>query len=197
SSAGPEHLPYKEGVIGSNPIAPTGTTCPSAPNGTGGHFRTQTCARSICRTRAPRRTFGESVFHPARRVVAMPGEIMRPATPLLALLVAACAAGPQPSVAPGPAPAADVRLPALPQAAPVSAREYAARRATLLDSLSDGVLVIFGAPSPAADYLPFAQLADFRYLTGIMEPAAAYIAVKRGGSVQEHLFVLDRDPARE
>lgn len=122
---------------------------------------------------------------------------MRPATPLLALLVAACAAGPQPSVAPGPAPAADVRLPALPQAAPVSAREYAARRATLLDSLSDGVLVIFGAPSPAADYLPFAQLADFRYLTGIMEPAAAYIAVKRGGSVQEHLFVLDRDPARE
>src|SRR5690606_26531172 len=60
-----------------------------------------------------------------------------------------------------------------------------------------GVLVVFGAPLPPADYLPFAQLPDFRYLTGIMEPAGAYIAVKERGRVQEQLFVQDRDPARE
>lgn len=124
---------------------------------------------------------------------------MRIATPFLVVLLTACAAGTAPSSRPATpaAPSGDVTLPALPPARPITAQEYAARRATLLDSLGDGVLVVFGAPSPAADYLPFAQLADFRYLTGIMEPAAAYVAVKRGGRVQEQLFVLDRDPARE
>ncbi|HSK19699.1 MAG TPA: aminopeptidase P N-terminal domain-containing protein [Longimicrobiales bacterium] len=123
---------------------------------------------------------------------------MRIVTPFLAFLIAACsqATPPQP-VTPAPAPAGDVVLPALPPATPISASEYAARRRTLLDSIGDGVLVVFGGPSPAFDYLPFAQLADFRYLTGIMEPSAAYVAVKRGATVQEHLFVLDRDPARE
>jgi hypothetical protein len=59
----------------------------------------------------------------------------------------------------------------------VAASEYAARRRALHDSIGGGVLVVFGAPSPAFDYLPFNQLSDFRYLTVIMEPAAAYIAV--------------------
>lgn len=124
---------------------------------------------------------------------------MRIATPLFVVLLAGCAAGPPQAVTPATprTQAADDVLPALPRATPITAQEYAERRATLLDSLGDGVLVVFGAPSPAADYLPFAQLPDFRYLTGIMEPAAAYIAVKHGDSVQEHLFVLDRDPARE
>ena len=124
---------------------------------------------------------------------------MRIATAFLVVLLAGCAAAPPHAATPAmPAtpPAGDV-FPALPPATPVTAREYAERRATLLDSLGDGVLVVFGAPSPEADYLPFAQLADFRYLTGIMEPAAAYVAVRHGGSVQEQLFVLDRDPARE
>ncbi|HEX2167893.1 MAG TPA: aminopeptidase P N-terminal domain-containing protein [Longimicrobiales bacterium] len=122
---------------------------------------------------------------------------MRILTPLLIVTLAACATAPQPA---GTAPAggpANVVLPALPPAVPISPQEYAARRSVLLDSVGPGVLVVFGAPSPAADYLPFAQLADFRYLTGIMEPGAAYIAVNRDGNVQEHLFVLDRDPARE
>ena len=123
---------------------------------------------------------------------------MRIATPLLLFLTAACAsATPRDHVTPAAGVTADAVLPALPPAAPVSAGEYAARRRTLLDSIGDGVLVVFGGPSPAADYLPFAQLADFRYLTGIMEPSAAYLAVKRGANVQEQLFVLDRDPARE
>ena len=123
---------------------------------------------------------------------------MRIATPLLVLVIAGCAqTAPREPVASAPVMSADAVLPALPPAAPISAGEYAARRRTLLDSIGDGVLVVFGGPSPAADYLPFAQLADFRYLTGIMEPSAAYLAVKRGAAVQEHLFVLDRDPARE
>ena len=123
---------------------------------------------------------------------------MRIVTPFLVVLVAACAqATPSQPVTPAPAPAAGAVLPALAPATPISAGEYAARRQTLLDSIGDGVLVVFGGPSPAFDYLPFAQLADFRYLTGIMEPSAAYLAVKRGATVREHLFVLDRDPARE
>jgi Xaa-Pro aminopeptidase len=88
-------------------------------------------------------------------------------------------------------------LPPLPPAAPITAAEYAGRRAALLNGIGDGVLVVFGAPMPAFDYLPFAQQPDFRYLTGITEPAAAYIAVKRGTAVDEHLFVVRRDPARE
>jgi Xaa-Pro aminopeptidase len=125
---------------------------------------------------------------------------MRSFTYLPILLVAAACTTATQSAAPRASAADRGTDPALPQlrpAAPVAADEYAARRRALLDSIGDGVLVIFGAPSPAADYLPFTQLADFRYLTGIMEPAAAYIAVKDGGRVQEHLFVLDRDPARE
>jgi Xaa-Pro aminopeptidase len=88
-------------------------------------------------------------------------------------------------------------LPPLPPAAPITAAEYAGRRAALLNDTGDGVLVVFGAPTPVLDYLPFAQHPDFRYLTGITEPSAAYIAVKRGAAVTEHLFVVRRDPARE
>jgi Xaa-Pro aminopeptidase len=88
-------------------------------------------------------------------------------------------------------------LPPLTPAAPVTAAEYAGRRAALLNSIGDGVLVVFGAPLPAFDYLPFTQQPDFRYLTGITEPSAAYIAVKRGTAVDEQLFVVRRDPARE
>ncbi|CAN5781769.1 aminopeptidase P N-terminal domain-containing protein [soil metagenome] len=89
------------------------------------------------------------------------------------------------------------QLPALPEPAPVSAAEYASRRRALIEQVGDGVVVVFGTAAPAADYLPFVQDADFRYLTGIMEPDGGYIAVKQGGRVQEILFVLQRDPARE
>ncbi|HSJ24391.1 MAG TPA: aminopeptidase P N-terminal domain-containing protein [Longimicrobiales bacterium] len=87
--------------------------------------------------------------------------------------------------------------PALPPATPIQSSEYAARRQALLDAIDDGVLVVFGSPPPAFDYLPFAQAPDFRYLTGIVEPGGSYIAVKQGGRVEERLFVLPRDPARE
>jgi Xaa-Pro aminopeptidase len=81
--------------------------------------------------------------------------------------------------------------------APVAITEYASRRQALLAGMGDGVLVIFGSPPPVFDYLPFSQLPDFRYLTGVVEPGAAYIAVKDGGRIDERLFVLPRDAARE
>ena len=89
------------------------------------------------------------------------------------------------------------RLPTLPPAADIQATEYAARRAQLAQGLSDGVLVIFGAPDPEADYLTWSQDASFRYLTGINEANAGLIMVNEGGRVQETVFIMERSPDRE
>ncbi len=128
---------------------------------------------------------------------------------LIPLLALACAGGP---VAQGPggtstlAPAsgreaasgpAVAGIPELPPPLPITAEEYAARRRALAERIEDGVFVAFGAPVPAADYLPYRQTSNFRYLTGIEEPGAAFVMVKTGGRVEEFLFVLPRDPARE
>ncbi len=59
------------------------------------------------------------------------------------------------------------------------------------------MLVAMGAPEPEADYLPFGQTSNFRYLTGIVEPGAVLVIARQGGEVREHLFVLPRNPARE
>jgi Xaa-Pro aminopeptidase len=126
---------------------------------------------------------------------------MRAAAPLFLFLLASCAST---AAAPAatqsdnaPATAMAVSVPRLPEAAPISGAEYAARRRALLNSIGDGVVVVFGAPSPEHDYLPFTQDQNFRYLTGLLEPEAAYIAVKKNGRVEERLFVQERDPARE
>jgi Xaa-Pro aminopeptidase len=63
--------------------------------------------------------------------------------------------------------------------------------------MDDGILVAFGAANPDQDYLPYAQNASFRYLTGVTEAGAALIMVKLGDAVEEHLFVQPRDPSRE
>jgi Xaa-Pro aminopeptidase len=89
------------------------------------------------------------------------------------------------------------RIPELAPPDPVRAEEYAARRRALADSMADGVLVVFGARSPAQDYLPYQQNPTFRFLTGVEEPDAALIIQKKGGQVLERLFVLPRNPARE
>jgi Xaa-Pro aminopeptidase len=123
-------------------------------------------------------------------------------TAALALLLAACAPGaatvPPPTP---PAPAVEARtdwtMPALAAPTPIAASEYAARRRALSDGLRDGVFVAFGTPAPAADYLPYEQEPNFRFLTGLTEPSAALVIVRSGGRAQEHLFVQPRDPARE
>jgi Xaa-Pro aminopeptidase len=88
-------------------------------------------------------------------------------------------------------------IPDLREPDPVSADEYAQRRAGLAESMEDGVFVAFGATEPEQDFLPYAQDANFRYLTGIQEPNAALIVVKSQGDVEEMLFVRARNPARE
>jgi Xaa-Pro aminopeptidase len=132
------------------------------------------------------------------------GKTMRPIAKLLilAVLPAACAGGRAPTAV-GPAPATGGlrgdawQVPPLPPAAPIAAAEFQARRLALLDGLPDGILLVPGSPSPPHDYLPYEQDLDFRYLTGIMEPGAAYVAVRAGGRTTEMLFVQRRDPARE
>jgi Xaa-Pro aminopeptidase len=124
---------------------------------------------------------------------------MRRTYALLAVLLATsgCATA-TPAQQPLPAPGiAELQLPPLPPPTPMAAAEYAARRQALLHGVGDGVLAVFGSPQPVFDYLPFAQTADFRYLTGIVEPGSAWLAVKQGDQVREWLFVLPRDVARE
>jgi Xaa-Pro aminopeptidase len=116
------------------------------------------------------------------------------------VLVAACATpGVQAgtSAAAATQPRSDWQVPQAPAPAPVSAAEFAQRRAALAAQVQDGVVVIFGSPEPEQDYLPYAQNAHFRYLTGILEPDAALVMVRSGGRVSEMLFVLARNAARE
>ncbi len=86
---------------------------------------------------------------------------------------------------------------AAPVAAQIPAAEFAARRSALLDSLSDGVVLVLGGGEPVQDYLPFIQSRPFFYLTGFLEPEAALVMVKQGGQRRELIFVRERDAARE
>jgi len=67
--------------------------------------------------------------------------------------------------------------------------EYTARRDSLAAKLGDGLVVAFGGRNPVADFGPFFQLADFRYLTNYHEPDAALVMVVRGGKAQSTLFI--------
>ncbi|CAN5618234.1 aminopeptidase P N-terminal domain-containing protein [soil metagenome] len=115
---------------------------------------------------------------------------------LFPLLFSSCAPAHSPGIGPGQA-APRWEVPQLPAGSPIEPQEYAARRAALAAGLEDGVLLVMGAQENEQDYLPFAQVANFRYLTGITEPGAALVMTKRGGAVSEDLFVLPRNPERE
>ncbi|MGH7510581.1 MAG: aminopeptidase P N-terminal domain-containing protein [Gemmatimonadales bacterium] len=73
--------------------------------------------------------------------------------------------------------------------------EYAARRDSLAAHLDSGVVIAFGAPDPVG-VGRWRQLPAFRYLTGFLEPNAAFTLVKRGGSTKGTLFTASRDPRR-
>ncbi|MFN2565774.1 MAG: aminopeptidase P family protein [Gemmatimonadaceae bacterium] len=83
------------------------------------------------------------------------------------------------------------------QAAADLQQEYRQRRQALAARLPDGVLLALGAPEPRHDYLPFFQEPSFYYLTGLREPGAALVMVKRGGAVTATMFVQPRIPAQE
>ena len=78
-----------------------------------------------------------------------------------------------------------------------SQKEFASRREALLKRVGDGVIVAFGAHEPAQDYLSFYQSPSFYYLTGLREPDAALVMVKKNGQVNATMFVQPRLPARE
>ena len=54
---------------------------------------------------------------------------------------------------------------------------YHARRVALAARLQGGVAVLFAAPEPQLDFMPYRQDADFYYLTGWNEPGAALMIV--------------------
>ena len=94
----------------------------------------------------------------------------------------------------GPQASAAAATPAPP---PISNAEFASRRAALAASLPDGVILAIGGREPEADYLSFYQSTNFRYLTGVKEPDAALVGIKKGNDVQWTLFVQPKDPSRE
>jgi Xaa-Pro aminopeptidase len=73
--------------------------------------------------------------------------------------------------------------------------EYAARRDSLAAHIDSGVVVAFGAPDPVG-IRRWTQLPAFRYLTGFLEPNAAFVLVKQGGTASGTLFTASRDPRR-
>jgi Xaa-Pro aminopeptidase len=83
------------------------------------------------------------------------------------------------------------------QTAPDLQQEYRQRREALAARLPDGVLLALGAPEPRHDYLAFFQDPSFFYLTGLREPGAALVMVKRGSAVSATMFVQPRVPAQE
>jgi Xaa-Pro aminopeptidase len=72
---------------------------------------------------------------------------------------------------------------------------YHARREALSAKLQDGVAVLFAAPEPVLDFMPYRQDSDFYYLTGWNEPGAALMVVSGHGSqpYKEILFLPTRD----
>src|SRR5262245_6136447 len=123
--------------------------------------------------------------------------MVKNARALSALLIVVAAIAAASDTASAQESALNWRIPELAPPEAFRAAEYAARRKALADSLQDGVLVVFGARSPAADYMLFQQNPSFRFLTGIEEPDAALIISKKDGRVEERLFVQPRNPARE
>ena len=88
-------------------------------------------------------------------------------------------------------------LAAAPLSAQAPASEYAARRDSLAASMSEGVLIAIGGHEPVEDYLSFYPSPSFYYLTGVTEPDAVLVMVKRAAVTSATLFVQPRDPARE
>ena len=73
---------------------------------------------------------------------------------------------------------------------------YHARREALAARLQGGIAVLFAAPEPLLDFMPYRQDSDFYYLTGWNEPGAALMVVGSGstaGGYKEILFLPSRN----
>jgi Xaa-Pro aminopeptidase len=79
-----------------------------------------------------------------------------------------------------------------------STQEFERRRMQFATRVPDGVIVALGAHEPAQDYLSFFQSPSFYYLTGVKEPDAALVMVKKGVQVSwAMIFVQPKLPSRE
>ncbi|HEY6489038.1 MAG: aminopeptidase P family protein [Terracidiphilus sp.] len=67
---------------------------------------------------------------------------------------------------------------------------YHTRREALGARLRGGVAVLFAAPEPVLDFMPYRQDSDFYYLTGWNEPGAALMVVGAGGPSQSYKEIL-------
>src|SRR5205814_6495415 len=71
--------------------------------------------------------------------------------------------------------------------------EFAHRRATLFEQISDGIAVVYGEEEGPAP-VKFRQAPDFYYLTGIEDPGA--IAVFNGMTKKWTVFAYPRSPQK-
>jgi len=71
-----------------------------------------------------------------------------------------------------------------------SSSAYHARREALGAKLQGGVAVLFAAPEPILDFMPYRQDSDFYYLTGWNEPGAALMVVGANGPSQSYKEIL-------
>jgi Xaa-Pro aminopeptidase len=67
---------------------------------------------------------------------------------------------------------------------------YHARREALGAELRGGVAILFAAPEPLLDFMPYRQDSDFYYLTGWNEPGAALMIVGGNGAGQGYKEIL-------
>lgn len=85
-----------------------------------------------------------------------------------------------------------------PVEAQISNREFAQRRADLAAEIGNGLILAMGSAQPPEDYMNFYQNSPFRYLTGFVEPNAAFLALVSDGVItRDLLFVNPRNPAEE
>ncbi len=67
---------------------------------------------------------------------------------------------------------------------------YHARRVAVANRLQGGVAILFAAPEPVLDFMPYRQDSDFYYLTGWNEPGAALMIVAPGAESQRYKEIL-------
>jgi Xaa-Pro aminopeptidase len=90
---------------------------------------------------------------------------------------------------------AALALPTTLAAQTIGLAEHAARRDSLAARIDSGIVVAFGGRTPVGPER-FTQLPAFRYLTGFLEPDAAFVMVVRPGATRATLFTSERDPRR-
>jgi Xaa-Pro aminopeptidase len=83
---------------------------------------------------------------------------------------------------------------AMPAAAQIGQREFAARREALAKRIDSGFVIAFGGRTPITDFGPFHQLPAFHYLTNFDEPDAAMVMVVHRGAGTTTLFLTPADP---